>query len=153
MAPHGFEHRPNLQQPNIPPARLNSWWRLPQQSTAASFCSFSHATSPAFPPHHDRLPPPHPTPQVDSEEAGTACAGGPADASEASPEGIVLLQVVRPPFPVAVVKTAEGLGPTESQESESVVRWVDQRSVATRRNSTGGHRSTFSIPSRAVSDG
>ena len=74
------------------------------------------------------------------------------DEPDESSEGIVLSQVVRPPLPVAAVKTAEALGLTESQEPGSVARLVDQRSVAAKRDSIGGHRSTFSIPSRTVSD-
>ena len=86
-----------------------------------------------------------------------ALAGGSADGSDSLSEVIVLPQVVaqpveRPPLPAAAVKTAEARGLTVSLASESAALRVEQRSVAARRDSTGGHRSMFSIPSRAVSD-
>jgi hypothetical protein len=77
---------------------------------------------------------------------------GSADGFDSSPEVIVLPQGVRPPLPATAVKTAEVRELTVSRESESVAIRVEQRSVAARRDSTGGYRSTFSIPSRAVAD-
>ena len=81
-----------------------------------------------------------------------ALAGGSADGSDASLEVILLSQVVRPPLPAVVVTTAEEHEPTVSLASEFAALWVEQRSVAEKMDSTGGHRSTFSILSRAVSD-
>ena len=82
-----------------------------------------------------------------------ALDAGSADGSDSSPEVIVFVQSgERLPPPADAVKTAEVHEPTVSRELESVAIRVEQRSVAARKDSTGGHRSTFSIPSRAVSD-
>ena len=76
-----------------------------------------------------------------------------ADGPDASSEVIALSQVARPPPSARAVKTAEAHEPIVSRASESVARPVELRPVAERRDSTGGYRSTFSIPSKAASDG
>lgn len=78
-------------------------------------------------------------------------AGRSADGSDSSPEVMVLSQVGCP-LPAEAVKTAEVRELTVSRESGSVAIWVEQRSVAARKDSTGGHRSMFSIPSEAALD-
>jgi hypothetical protein len=92
-----------------------------------------------------------------SDGARVVLDAGSADGSDSSLEVIVLPQAVakpveRLPLPATAVKIAEVRELTVSRESESVAIRVEQRSVVARRDSTGGHRSTFSILSRAVSD-
>jgi len=86
-----------------------------------------------------------------------APAGTSADGSDSSPEVIVWLRVVaqpveRQPLPAAAVKTAEVRGSTMSLVAELVARWVARCLVMAGTDLVDGHRSTFSIPSRAVSD-